>query len=235
MDSCWSRNCIAGHERLSCAVLAPAGCIGKVIETRQYSYRCCWNIVNEAAIDRDGSFSASGAKASSLGSFSVSYLTLFLYPIRIVKNAVIIKPSTLLRFHQALVKRKYQRLFSVKSRRKLGPKGLSSELIAAIVDMKKRNPRFGCPRIAEQIKLAFGTDINKDVVRRVLDHHYHPVGDYKYCTCACLTSLCWALNWHCAAWVSVSYVILEYGRPEAKIGQFSELLQSAAESFVSLR
>jgi transposase InsO family protein len=40
--------------------------------------------------------------------------------------------------------------------------------------MKARNPRFGCPRIAQQINLAFGTDIDKDVVRRVLEKHYQP-------------------------------------------------------------
>ena len=40
--------------------------------------------------------------------------------------------------------------------------------------MKRRNPRFGCPRIAQQIAYTFGIEINKDVVRRVLDTHYHP-------------------------------------------------------------
>ena len=40
--------------------------------------------------------------------------------------------------------------------------------------MKKRNSRFGCPRIAEQINLVFGADINKDIVRRVLKRHYRP-------------------------------------------------------------
>jgi hypothetical protein len=28
------------------------------------------------------------------------------------------------------------------------------------VEMKQRNPNWGCPRIAEQINLAFGTAIN---------------------------------------------------------------------------
>jgi putative transposase len=46
--------------------------------------------------------------------------------------------------------------------------------IQAIVEMKQRNPRFGCPRIAQQINKAFGTIIDKDVVRRVLDAHYRP-------------------------------------------------------------
>jgi hypothetical protein len=40
--------------------------------------------------------------------------------------------------------------------------------------MKRRNPRFGCPRIAQQISHAFGIEINKDVVRRVLAKHLHP-------------------------------------------------------------
>jgi len=40
--------------------------------------------------------------------------------------------------------------------------------------MKQRNPRFGCPRIAQQINLAFGLDLGKDTVRRVLAVHYKP-------------------------------------------------------------
>ena len=44
--------------------------------------------------------------------------------------------------------------------------------------MKQRNPRCGCPRIAQQIALAFGIDINKDVVRRILAVYYHPATDH---------------------------------------------------------
>ena len=40
--------------------------------------------------------------------------------------------------------------------------------------MKQRNSRFGCPHIAQQIKKTFGTNIDKDVVRRVLAVHYRP-------------------------------------------------------------
>jgi putative transposase len=40
--------------------------------------------------------------------------------------------------------------------------------------MKRRNPRWGCPRIAQQISLAFGAEIDKDLVRRVLGVHYRP-------------------------------------------------------------
>lgn len=42
--------------------------------------------------------------------------------------------------------------------------------------MKRRNPRFGCRRIAQQIALVFGVEIDKDVVRRVLAKHYRPTG-----------------------------------------------------------
>ena len=36
----------------------------------------------------------------------------------------------------------------------------------AIVDTKRRNATFGCPRIAHQINLAFGITMDKDLVRR---------------------------------------------------------------------
>jgi hypothetical protein len=52
-----------------------------------------------------------------------------------------------------------------------------AELIRAVVEMKQRNQTWGCPRIAEQINLAFGTSINKDVVRRILALHYRPAPD----------------------------------------------------------
>ena len=38
----------------------------------------------------------------------------------------------------------------------------------------QRNPTWGCPHIANQINLAFGTSLNKDVVRRILGAHYRP-------------------------------------------------------------
>ena len=38
--------------------------------------------------------------------------------------------------------------------------------------MKQRNPAWGCPRIAQQIALAFGIEVDKDMVRRILAAHY---------------------------------------------------------------
>ncbi len=95
-------------------------------------------------------------------------------PGRLLKTAIVIKPSTIMAFHRMLVQRKYRQLFSPQRRGKPGPKGPAPELIAAIVEMKQRNARFGCRRIAQQITYAFGIDINKDLVRRVLAYHYRP-------------------------------------------------------------
>src|SRR5256884_5737262 len=44
--------------------------------------------------------------------------------------------------------------------------------------MKQRNPSWGCPRIAQQIALAFQIQIDKDVVRRILAHHHRPGQDF---------------------------------------------------------
>jgi len=104
--------------------------------------------------------------------------TLFLSPHRIPRLSVSIRPATLFKFHKALVHRKYRLLFSSpRQRRKPGPKGPSEQLIAAIVEMKHRNPKFGCVRIAQQIAYAFDIEINKDVVRRVLAIHFRPKPD----------------------------------------------------------
>ena len=78
---------------------------------------------------------------------------------RLLRSAIAFKPSTLLNFHRALVQRKYKLLYSPKRRAKPGPKGPDQDLIRAVVDMKQRNPRWGCPRIAKQIALAFGIPI----------------------------------------------------------------------------
>jgi putative transposase len=102
---------------------------------------------------------------------------LLVRPRRLIRCAIVFKPSTLLRLHRALTQRKYRRLFSSKVPTKPGPKGPTEEIIAAIVEMKRRNPTWGCPRIAQQITLAFGISINKDVVRRILAARSRPEPD----------------------------------------------------------
>ena len=99
---------------------------------------------------------------------------LFMRQGRLIRSAIVFKPSTLLSLHRALIQRKYRWLFSSKEPTRPGPKGPRQEVIAAVVDMKQRNPTWGCPRIAHQITLAFGIPINKDMVRRILAARYQP-------------------------------------------------------------
>jgi transposase InsO family protein len=103
--------------------------------------------------------------------------TLFMRPQRVPRSAVVLKPSTLLHLHSLLRRRKYRLLFSPKRGRRSGPKGPKQELIDAVIEMKRRNSNWGCPRIAQQIALAFGVEIDKDVVRRILSVHYRPESD----------------------------------------------------------
>ena len=102
---------------------------------------------------------------------------LFIRPARLIRSAIVLKPSTLLGLHRALRNRKYRLLFSSKHRPKPGPNGPNKELIDAVVQMKQRNPTWGCPRIAQQIALAFDIPIDKDVVRRILASHYRPANN----------------------------------------------------------
>jgi len=98
-------------------------------------------------------------------------------PARLIRSAIVLKPSTLLSLHRMLENRKYRLLFSSKRGGKPGPKGPSNELIRAVVETRDRNPSWGCPRIAQQIALAFGIQIDKDMVRRILASHYRPKPD----------------------------------------------------------
>ena len=103
--------------------------------------------------------------------------TLLMRPRRLIRSAIVLEPSTRLRLHRALTQRKYRWLFSSNIPAKPGPQGPTPEMIAAVVDMKRRNPTWGCPRIAQQIAFAFGIPINKDVVRRILAVRYLPTPD----------------------------------------------------------
>jgi putative transposase len=104
-------------------------------------------------------------------------LSLSMIRARILRSAIVLKPSTLLHLHNLLRKRKYRLLFSPKSGPRPGPKGPNKEIIDAVVAMKRRNPSWGCPRIAQQMALALGVEIDKDVVRGILGAHYRPESD----------------------------------------------------------
>ncbi len=67
---------------------------------------------------------------------------LFICPYRLLRVAVVLRPSTLLAFHAALVRRKYRILFSPQRHLKPGPKGPSPELVVAIVETKNASGLF---------------------------------------------------------------------------------------------
>src|ERR1700676_1890890 len=100
--------------------------------------------------------------------------TLLKRPSRLARSPIVLKPPPRVLLHRALIGRKYRLLFLASVPTKPGPKGPSQEVIAAVVDMKRRNLTWGCPRIAQQIALAFGIPMNKDVVRRILAVRYRP-------------------------------------------------------------
>ena len=104
----------------------------------------------------------------------MSMFALLMRPVRLAKSAVMIRPETILGFHRALKDRKYWLLFSARHQGKPGPIAPSEELIAAIVEAKRHNARWGCSRIAQQLSLTFDIELDKDVVRRVLAMHYWP-------------------------------------------------------------
>ena len=64
-------------------------------------------------------------------------------------------PATLLKFHKALVKRKYSDIYSNKTHKKAGKKGQEQELVDLIIDMKEKNPSMGYGRISMQLYEAF--------------------------------------------------------------------------------
>ena len=88
------------------------------------------------------------AKLSVLDRFIFGFLSSMVHPRRLSRVCMIIKPATLLKFHQAFVERKYRLLFTTKRQSKSGPIGPSQEIIDLIIEMKQRNPRFGYRRIA---------------------------------------------------------------------------------------
>ena len=101
-------------------------------------------------------------------------VTGFIADSRLHKIAIAIKPSTLLKFHKALVKRKYKLLYSNNGKNKLGRHGPSPYMIDLVIEMKQKNPRFGYRRIAMQIYQRLGITISCFAVGRIQRQHYNP-------------------------------------------------------------
>jgi len=81
-------------------------------------------------------------KLTTFDRIAFGFLTSMMSVKRLSRIAIILKPAALLKFHKALVQRKYHLLFSNKSSKKPGRKGPAQNIIDAIIDMKRRNPRI---------------------------------------------------------------------------------------------
>jgi transposase InsO family protein len=111
-------------------------------------------------------------KLTTVDKIIFGILTSMISVKRLSRISIVLKPATLLKFHKALIQRKYNLLFSNKSHKKPGPKAPDQTIIDAIVEMKKRNIHYGYRRIGMQISNAFCIAIDKDIVRRVLNKHF---------------------------------------------------------------
>jgi len=112
-------------------------------------------------------------KLATSDRFLFGLLAVFIGRSRLKKIAVIINPTTFLAFHKSLVNRKYSRLYSNKAKRIPGRKPQDQALIDLVIEMKKRNPSFGYGRIAMQIFEAFGIEISRFTVGRILRKNKH--------------------------------------------------------------
>ncbi len=123
-----------------------------------------------------------GKKRSPLATrdrFLLGILTVLIGERRLQKVAIIVKPATILAFHKALVKRKYSKLYSNKTKKAPGRKPQGQALIDLVIEMKNRNPSFGYGRISMQILEAFGITISRFAVGRILRNTKYnlPSGD----------------------------------------------------------
>lgn len=89
---------------------------------------------------------------------------------RLEKVCVLVSPATILKFHRILVKKKYTRLYSNK-KKKQGRGGYGQNIRNLVIELKQKNPDFGCLRIAQTINDLLGTKISEQTVRRILRKH----------------------------------------------------------------
>ena len=100
--------------------------------------------------------------------FLFGLLSFLIAPNRLQKIAIIVKPTTLLKLHKALVNRKYHLLYSNKRPKKPGRKPPSQTLIDLVLELKQRIPNYGYRRIAIQIFQSFGIKVSCFSVGRII-------------------------------------------------------------------
>jgi hypothetical protein len=104
---------------------------------------------------------------SPLQRLLLAFASAFVVPRRLARAAVLVKPATILKFHRLLVKRKYKALYSNKARQSGRPR-TDRAIKNLVIEIKRENPDFGCPRIAATVADRTGIEISEESVRRIL-------------------------------------------------------------------
>lgn len=94
---------------------------------------------------------AARTRSFGAGALPAWILVIFPVPRRLQRAEVIHGPLTPLEFHRTIKQRKYRPLYSAGRKEKPGTKGSSPVLVQAIMELKRRDRGFCCPRIAQQI------------------------------------------------------------------------------------
>jgi hypothetical protein len=107
-----------------------------------------------------------GPKLIAWDRLILGFCTLLVSRKRWRNMAVVVKTSTLLRLHRALVKRKYRLLYSPRHCGRPGPKGPLQKADRRGGRDEAAQPALRLPQDCRANVSAFGIDIKKDVVRR---------------------------------------------------------------------
>lgn len=103
-----------------------------------------------------------------------SLFSIFIEPKKMHRVAIMLTKETMLKFHKALIKRKYSIIFRNKNKRP-GRKRTSKDLVKLVVETKEKNPTYGCPKIVSLIFNVFEIKISVETVRKILIKHYRPL------------------------------------------------------------
>jgi putative transposase len=95
--------------------------------------------------------------------------------VQLVRSAIVIRPSTVLKLHRLFVNAKYRFIYKP-SVGKPGPQKPSRALIDLVVQTKIKNPSMGCLQIAQLISLNFDFTIGKSSVFRILKQYLPSAG-----------------------------------------------------------
>ena len=105
------------------------------------------------------SWSKACAQPACRGSFHRRLVHSFHAPgTAVLRSAIVLTPSTLLHLHSVLRETKVPLVVFARAQAPAWSKGPKKDLIDAVVAMKRRNPRQGCPHIAPADRVGFRRD-----------------------------------------------------------------------------